>query len=143
MTAHCCNYHNEEFDMCCASRIRLLQQTGYATRAFVVAEGDTRDLNMCAICAGASHDVVGGQVDSTLQTIYSVVLRHCFLFAPFARAKERRHLLAATATSLMAKPLRSDWIRRKRLRQQRQQRRRRLQPVMQSECGIDVLCMTA
>ena len=43
----------------------------------MVAEGDTRDLNMCAICAGASHDVVGGQVDSTLQTIYSVVLPIC------------------------------------------------------------------
>ena len=43
----------------------------------MVAEGDTRDLNMCAICAGASHDVVGGQVDLTLQTIYSVVLPIC------------------------------------------------------------------
>ena len=44
----------------------------------LLAEGDfTRDLNMCAICAGTSHDDVGGEIDPALQTIYSVVLPIC------------------------------------------------------------------
>ena len=46
-------------------------------RTVVVAEGHQRDLNMCAICAGTSHDDKGGQVDSTLKTIFSVVLPIC------------------------------------------------------------------
>ena len=32
---------------------------------------------MCAICAGTSHDDVGGEIDPALQTIYSVVLPIC------------------------------------------------------------------
>ena len=62
----------------------------------MAAAGDfARDLNMCAICAGTFHDAVGGEIDPALQTIYSVVLM-CFLFAPFARAREPRLSLAAT-----------------------------------------------
>ena len=46
-------------------------------RTLVVAEGDQRDLSMCAICAGTSHDDLGGQVDPILKTIYTVVLPIC------------------------------------------------------------------
>ena len=37
----------------------------------------SRDLNLCAICAGTSHDPVGGEVDPDLKTVYSSVLPIC------------------------------------------------------------------
>ena len=44
----------------------------------LMAAGDfSRDLNMCAICAGTSHDPLGGEVDPDLKTIYSTVLPIC------------------------------------------------------------------
>ena len=46
-------------------------------KALMVAEGDIRDLDMCAICAGTSHDALGGKVDPTLETIYGIVLPIC------------------------------------------------------------------
>ena len=46
-------------------------------KVVMVAEGDTRDVSMCAVCAGTSHDDLGGTVDPTLQTIYSIVLPIC------------------------------------------------------------------
>ena len=45
-----------------------------------MAAGDfSRDLiNLCAICAGTSHDdPVGGEVDPDLKTVYSSVLPIC------------------------------------------------------------------
>ena len=44
-----------------------------------MAAGDfSRDLNLCAICAGTSHDPVGGEVDDPdLKTVYSSVLPIC------------------------------------------------------------------
>ena len=46
-------------------------------RAVMVEEGDSMDVGMCAVCAGTSHDDLGGTVDPTLQTIYSTVLPIC------------------------------------------------------------------
>ena len=46
-------------------------------RAVMVAEGDTMDVSMCAVCAGTSHDDLGGAVDPTLQKVYIPVLPIC------------------------------------------------------------------
>ena len=47
-------------------------------RAVMVAEGDTMDVNMCAVCAGTSHaDDLGGAVEPTLQKVYIPVLPIC------------------------------------------------------------------
>ena len=37
-------------------------------------DGFTRDLSLCAMCAGACQDVEGGKVDPGPKTIYSGVL---------------------------------------------------------------------
>ena len=51
------------------------QEWSGAVRTIKVRSGV--DLNMCAICAGTSHDPVGGEVDPDLKTIYSSVLPFC------------------------------------------------------------------
>lgn len=47
------------------------------SRTLVIAEGDKRDLGMCTVCVGTTHDDLGGQMDSTLKTIFTVVLPMC------------------------------------------------------------------
>ena len=56
-------------------------------RAVMLAEGDTMDVGMCAVCAGTSHDDLGGRVDSTLQTVYSTVLPICTICKSLVGAK--------------------------------------------------------
>ena len=65
---------------CCA---RARKRTVVATRRHTLLQITTstvcisRDLNLCAICAGTSHDPVGGEVDPDLKTVYSSVLPIC------------------------------------------------------------------
>ena len=83
----------------------------------MAAAGDfSRDLNLCAICAGTSHDPVGGEVDPDLKPVYSAVLPICTICA--SRATEPRLSLAATVK--MAEHLRRVLIKSSGLRQRQQ-----------------------
>ncbi len=43
----------------------------------LAADGFTRDLSLCAICAGACRDVEGGKVDPGLKLVHDGVLPIC------------------------------------------------------------------
>ena len=46
-------------------------------RSLIAAKSFIRDLTICAICAGTSHDSEGGKVDGVLKTVYANVLPIC------------------------------------------------------------------
>ena len=90
----------------------------------------TQALSMCAVCAGTSHDDLGGAVDPTLQKVYIPVLPIC----NSCKSQGAKSLVGRYRPNGEAIILRKGWIRR--ARQMRHRRRR--QPVaMRSECGHD------
>ncbi len=46
-------------------------------RSLIAAKSFIRDLSICSICAGISHDPEGGKIETVLKNVYANVLPIC------------------------------------------------------------------
>jgi hypothetical protein len=60
------------------SCVDAMEADFYASkRSLIAAKSFIKDLSICSICAGTSHDPEGGKIDKVLKTVYANVLPIC------------------------------------------------------------------